>query len=51
LTGQTTIYHVQTCGGATATVRFCSEDCSRAYRAFVNDYLEEFEEIDRAGAT
>ena len=51
LTGMTTSYHVPTYGGVTVTARFCSEECAKAYKTYVNEYWEEFEDIERAGAT
>ena len=51
LTGGTISYHLPKYGDGTAIERFCSEQCANAYTTLVNEYWEEFEEIDRAGAT
>lgn len=37
--------------GMPALASFCSEECSRAYYTTMGEDVEEFEEIERAGAT
>jgi C4-type Zn-finger protein len=51
LTGLKTSYHLPYMGEVPEIARFCSEECARAYEATTEEELEEFEEIERAGAT
>ena len=50
IAGSGVIYHVPEFQGG-VMVRFCSKECAKAYRSLVDEYWEEFEEIDSAGAT
>ncbi len=46
------VYHVSEWPGETqVAVGFCSEQCAKSYDSLVNAQWEEFEFIERAGAT